>query len=123
MSSPPRDNPPTGLTVDSIVEAPIVETQDAATSVSLEELTLENQWLINAELRANIQRRQTWANRIFWLIVGWLVSVIAAVVCQGFGLREFHLDDSVIIAFISTTTVNVLTLGYIVANYLFPKPK
>jgi hypothetical protein len=129
MSSAKRSNPPnpppSGLTVDNIVEAPIVETEVSALSSELEEKqqSLEKLRLVNKELRQNIEGRKEWGDRVFYIILCWLVSVVAIVLCDGFTFRGFRLDDSVLIAFISTTTVNVLTLGYIVANYLFPKPK
>ena len=70
----------------------------------------------------DLQARKTWGERVFVLLVVWLAVVVLAVICQGFGWREFHVADSVLITLITTTTANVLSLGYIVANYLFPKP-
>jgi hypothetical protein len=83
---------------------------------------LEKQRLLNRELGENITKRANWAGHVLKLLIGWLVSVIFVVICQGFGIGRFHLDSSIVIAFIGTTTANVLALGYIVANYLFPKP-
>jgi hypothetical protein len=55
-------------------------------------------------------------------MVAWLAIVVALVIAQGLGIRGFHLENPVLIAFIGSTTVNVLGLGYIVVNYLFGKP-
>jgi hypothetical protein len=67
------------------------------------------------------EARKKWGERVFWLLVGWLLADFLCVCFQGFRWNEFHVSDAIVIALISTTTVNVLGLGYIVANYLFPK--
>lgn len=52
-------------------------------------------------------------------MVGWLLSVILCLAFEGLHLWGFHLSDAVVIAFITTTTVNVIGLGYIVAKFFF----
>jgi len=49
--------------------------------------------------------------------------VTVLLLLQGFGLRswEFKLSDTVMLAVIGSTTVNILGILYVVANYLFPK--
>jgi len=49
--------------------------------------------------------------------------VTVLLLLQGFGLRswEFKLSDPVMLAVIGSTTVNILGILYVVANYLFPK--
>ena len=48
--------------------------------------------------------------------------MLALMACEGFGARiGFKLSDSIIVAAIGATTVNVLGMLYVVANYLFPK--
>jgi hypothetical protein len=126
MSSTPSPNSqPEKITVESIVPAPIEETPYSGVYLALEikQAELDHQKLLNNELQENIERRGNWGERVFWLLVGWLLSVVGVVLCQGFVYKGFHLDNSVIIAFIATTTVDVLSLGYIVANYLFQKNK
>jgi hypothetical protein len=125
MNSASSSNQPPEITVDSIVEPPVQETELSLLTYELEvkQTKLDSQKLLNEELRRNIEGRSDWAERVFWLIIGWLLSVIGVVACQGFAVRGFHLDNSVVLAFIGTTTVNVLSLGYIVAHYLFPTPK
>lgn len=70
----------------------------------------------------DLEARRKWGERVFWLLVGWLIADFLCVCFQGFTYNGFHVSDPIIIALITTTTVNVLGLGYIVANYLFPKP-
>jgi|ERR1039458_266926 hypothetical protein len=81
----------------------------------------ERKWIELKGIAQDQDARQTWGERVFWLLVAWLVVVLAGIIFQGFGWFRFHVSDSVLIALISTTTANVLSLGYIVANYLFPK--
>jgi hypothetical protein len=116
---------PAKLTVADIVAAPTDRSDRTKVYLELElkQAELDRSLILNRELGENITHRGTWGNRVFWMLIGWLLSVLAVVLLQGFDFCNFHLDDSVVIAFISTTTVNVLSLGYIVANYLFPKPK
>ena len=74
--------------------------------------------------------RKTFLNRLFGLILGWLVAVVICVfLCAVGGEQQsgdwncpftFKLPDSVLIAFISSTTVSVLGLFLIAAKWLFP---
>ncbi|MCX8519522.1 MAG: hypothetical protein ORN21_05260 [Methylophilaceae bacterium] len=67
--------------------------------------------------------RIAYASKIFWLILFWLIIVMSSVLLSGSHLRGFTLSDSVLIAFMTTTTVNVLGLFYIVAKWLFANNK
>lgn len=126
MSSPSQPPPDSQAnpTLDSIVPAPQDQSNRGLIFLDLEikATELEKQRLLNKELGENITKRADWARHVLKLLIGWLVAVIAVLLCQGFSIRGFHLDSSIVIAFIGTTTANVLALGYIVANYLFPKP-
>lgn len=67
-----------------------------------------------------------YANRLFCVMVGWLVVVAYMVLAQGFGVGihaygRFHLADSVVIALVTTTTATVIGVFLTVANYLFPR--
>jgi hypothetical protein len=56
---------------------------------------------------------------LFWLIVLWLVSVMALTAVAGFHLWGFVLSDKVMITYITSTTVSVLGLFHIAARWLF----
>lgn len=73
--------------------------------------------------RQDIIERKTYASRIFRLVVGWLALLFILLFIQGALSPHgyFNLSDKVILALIGGTTVNVLGLFIIVANYLFPK--
>ncbi|HUK31196.1 MAG TPA: hypothetical protein VLV89_08780 [Candidatus Acidoferrum sp.] len=72
-----------------------------------------------ASLKQDIEARKEYAKKIFWLILAWLMAVLVILFFEGFKLRGFHLDDSVLIAIVSSTTITGIFA--IVANYLFPK--
>lgn len=125
MSSTPELKPD-NVGVGDIVAPPVshpAEDKNSLYELEVHEAELEKASLVNDALRQDIQGRGDWGKRVFWMLVGWLLSVLAVLLLQGSGYRGFHLDNSIIITFITTTTVNVLSLGYIVANYLFPKSK
>lgn len=64
--------------------------------------------------------RKSFAPYLFGLVCVWLVIVAVAVFFSGFEFKGFKLNDKVIIAFIATTTANVLGLFYVVAKWLYP---
>ena len=78
-------------------------------------------------LTQDLDERKKYAKLIFVLACAWLAAVLWIIVLQGFGGvpgsvdKPFRLTDSVLLALMGTTTVNVLGTLYIVANYLFPK--
>ncbi|HEY6339009.1 MAG TPA: hypothetical protein VIW68_11010 [Candidatus Sulfotelmatobacter sp.] len=115
---------PSGLTVDSIVPVPAPAVPAGAVFYELEtqKFQLEKFKITIDALRRDVDHRDKWANRLFPVCAGWLIAVLIVLGLQGFHVAGFHLNDSVLIAFIGTTTADVLGLGYIVVNYLFPKP-
>ena len=64
--------------------------------------------------------RLSYTGRIFWLVVAWLACVVICVIFSGFKYKGFGLSDSVLIAFITSTTVNVVGLFVLVAKWMFP---
>jgi hypothetical protein len=114
---------PHNLDLSSVTAPPLIE--DAKDKRLAEEeyvqFEREKRRIEVASAAQDLADRTSWGRKVFWLLVVWLVLVVAAVTFQGFGWFRFHISDSVLIALISTTTANVLSLGYIVANYLFPK--
>ena len=78
--------------------------------------------------------RQKYAKNIYRLTYIWLIFIGIVVLLTGIGdlhiviekwslefsLIDFELSDNVLIAFITTTTINVIGIIYIVARWLFP---
>lgn len=118
---PPDEQPKPDLSV--VIAPPLIEDK-ADVRLAEEEIDFFEKERKKIDLKGlsdDQKARKQWGERVFWLLVAWLVTVLVSVSFQGFGWLHFHLSDSVLIALISTTTANVLSLGYIVANYLFPK--
>lgn len=63
--------------------------------------------------------QQIFAYLLFGLVSAWLLAVIITVFLCGFGYRNFNLSDSVLIAFITSTTTSVIGLFLLVARWLF----
>ncbi len=84
----------------------------------------ETKRLQNLALKQDIDLRKDFAWDIFYLIVAWLFLVFVVLLLQGFTAticaHKFGLSDSVVLALISGTTVNVLGIFLIVVRYLFP---
>jgi len=58
----------------------------------------------------------------FWvlLIVTWFLYYVKEILYLKFNYEK-NLSDTVIIALLTTTTINILTLAFMVISYLFPK--
>ncbi|HLL72319.1 MAG TPA: hypothetical protein VK363_12835 [Pyrinomonadaceae bacterium] len=94
----------------------------------------EKTQLENEELRAKVEQiyqtlktnldvhglRIEYLTKLFRLIVGWLIVVICFVTASS--LKWIVLSDSVLIAFITSTTVSVLGLFMLAAKWLFNAP-
>lgn len=85
-------------------------------------LELQNQRLKDesGRLRELHDTRKQYVGRLFWLIASWLAVVVALVALSATLKDFFTLADSVLIAFITSTTVSVIALFVIVAKWLFP---
>lgn len=66
------------------------------------------------------EHRIAYIGRVFWLVVAWLACVVLCIVLTGYQDTGFILSDRVLIAFITSTTVNVVGLFVIVAKWLYP---
>ena len=58
----------------------------------------------------------------FWVlfIVTWFLYYVKEILYLKFNYEK-NLSDTVIIALLTTTTINILTLAFMVISYLFPK--
>ena len=80
---------------------------------------LESKLLDNKSKKADINLRKFFA---FWVlfIVTWFLYYVKDILYLKFNYEK-HLSDTVIIALLTTTTINILTLAFMVISYLFPK--
>ena len=80
-----------------------------------------------SELRSydqDTEERKRFALRIFILTCIWLTIVMLVVLANGFGtagLIPFRLSDPIVLGLIGSTTLNIVGVFLVVANYLFPK--
>lgn len=72
------------------------------------------------QIQQNHNLRVSYTGRIYRLVVTWLGCVVACVLLAGFGCWGFRLSDAVLVAFITSTTVNVVGLFVLVAKWMFP---
>ena len=124
MPSQPSSDPP-GLDLSSINASQLDQvSEDPDVKTVAEKLDIERSQLF-AELesfRQDTTERKKYAGRIFWVCAGWVMSIFAILILNGFGsVIGFRLSDSVLLAAIGSTTANILGIFYIVARYLFPK--
>lgn len=108
------------------LEAPAgPDVPDANTSEALRKYEEDREATLLVGLRQDISQRKKFGTAIFILACVWLAFIGFVLSVQGFGGMRghaFNLGQPVILALIGTTTINVLGLCYVVANYLFPKP-
>jgi hypothetical protein len=97
---------------------------DPETRQEEDDLQKEHAKAILRGLKQDIDERKKYAKYFFVLACFWLAAITILLVLQGFGSLWpilFKLADNVLLAVIGSTTVNVLGILYVVANYLFPK--
>lgn len=85
--------------------------------LELQNLRLKDESLRLTELH---DTRKQYIGKLFRLITAWLAIVILLVALSATLKNFFSLADSVLIAFITSTTVSVIALFVIVAKWLFP---
>ncbi|MBV8771325.1 MAG: hypothetical protein JO166_03175 [Deltaproteobacteria bacterium] len=99
----------------------------AQRSYQLDKLRLDNERLQHElySLRLDTDLRRQFARRIFILVIGWFGLVLLLLVVEGFKVdidaHAFGLSDSVLLALIGTTTINIIAILLIVVHYLFPE--
>jgi hypothetical protein len=106
----------------SITELERLRIENQKLQIENQGLELQNQRLNDENLRLTElhDTRKQYVGRLFWLITAWLAIVIALVILTATLKDIFSLDTSVLIAFITSTTVSVIALFVIVAKWLFP---
>jgi uncharacterized ion transporter superfamily protein YfcC len=111
-----------GAARDEETQAPV--DTESRLKYELERLQLENTRLAdeNEELKDVHELRKEYVPNLFVLTVVWLAAVIVIVwrVAEG---PHFYLSDNVLIALITSTTVNVIGIFVIAARWLFPHKK
>jgi len=73
------------------------------------------------KLNDDNRARKTHSLLIFRMVFSWILFVM--VILFGVGIGKLTLSDKVLITLLSTTSINIIGLLVIVANYLFNKSK
>lgn len=117
--TPTRPQP---LNLGAIAAGPIgPDAPDSETRVEEKDLDAQERQLHLTSTQQDIAERRKYAGRVFWLVVFWIAGIFVLLLCEGFSsTTTFHLDDSVLIAAIGGTTINVIGIFIVVARYLFP---
>lgn len=66
----------------------------------------------------NIEERKKYASYIFYMVCFWLLAIMTIVILVG--AKVLVISDAVLIALITSTTLNVVAFFVIVTKYLFP---
>lgn len=77
-------------------------------------------------LEQDIEERKKYGNRIFWFSMSWVVCIVTIILADGIELPKvesvsFDISETVLLALMGTTTVNILGALFIVMRYLFPQ--
>lgn len=69
------------------------------------------------------EERKKYSSRIYWLVVGWLIAVLAVLMLQGFGQGPgwFKLPNLVLTSLLVGVSVGFIGAFIAVATYLFRK--
>jgi Fe2+ transport system protein B len=129
----PPDNPSSPTLAEEIQEG--VKKQKAAPHPSDEALAVAGEEILDreqkiVETKSKKQKLQVeedrhklripYIDKLFGLTVVWLAIVVIFLFLQATTKGWFHLSDSVLIAFITSTTVAVIGLFMLVGKWLFP---
>lgn len=93
--------------------------RDQELAHKIQELALKNRELeekVNT-LAENREARKDYTARVFWLIVGWLIVILALIIFNSFNLLD--ISDNVVLALVGSTTLNILGLFQVVLKYLY----
>lgn len=66
-------------------------------------------------------RRVRWARRIFVAIFIYIAIILLIFIAIGHSLLKY--DSSIVNVFLGTTSIHIIGLAYVVANWLFPHSK
>ncbi|MFZ6843565.1 hypothetical protein [Undibacterium sp. RuTC16W] len=99
-----------------------LEADRSSPSKSLEDFEANLRACELRQVEQIIEARKTYADKVFSLVRIWLIVVGSILIGQGFNRYVgFELSDKVLITLIGGTTLNVIGIFTIVANFLFPK--
>jgi hypothetical protein len=104
---------------------PIANPTEIPSALSNLEIMDYERWITVVGKSLDIQQRKEYASKTFRLVCWWLGGLFLLLFLNGFKFSwlMFQLSDTILLAIISGTTVNILGIYIVVINYLFPKRK
>lgn len=75
----------------------------------------------NENFKQDIELRRQHANKVFSFLIGWAIFVACILVMAATPWLRF--SNAVLITLLGTTTLQIIGIYLIVANYIFPKQK
>jgi len=99
----------------------ISDSPDPQTEEEITRFDYEHNKLVLQEHQQTISLRTDFAKKIFRLVIGWVIAIFGILILQGFAIARFNLANSIILALIGSTTLNIVGLLYVVTHYLFPQ--
>lgn len=72
-----------------------------------------------AKLKQNRGERKDYASMIFNFMSCYMIAVFVIIIMNGITINHFHLSDSVILALLGTTAVEIIGTFSLVPKYLF----
>lgn len=96
---------------------------EAVAAHRIEQLEIKNDYLRERieSIRQDREQRGKYADRIFHLVVGYLVTIGLIVIADGLDRVPFSVPVAALATLVGSTAVSVLGLFGIVAAYLFSK--
>jgi hypothetical protein len=109
------------VALSDIKRQPVEVSADPQTQDEALDLERQHRLALLSGIKQDIEQRKAYASRFFVLSCAWIAIITAFVLMDGLSAWSFKISDAVILALIGSTTVNILGVLYVVANYLFPK--
>lgn len=109
-----------------LVDPPKQDAPDGITNAAMDDLNyqrvqieLENQRKSITRIEKSFALSENMTKKIYWLVTGFLVAVFALLIYQSAISPERRLSDWVLMTVLGTTTVNIISLLYLVIKYVF----
>ncbi len=101
--------------------SPMSNEPDKETEIGLNIYDEEEKRIRLKGIQQDIDERKKYAKYVFLYLFLWSTALFVFIYLNGFDI--INVSDKIIITLLTSTTIKVLGLAYLVINYLFPKNK
>ena len=122
-----RELEESGFDLGDVVHRRLVlpEADDRSTAQDFEreqkQLELNQKQTEVDKARQTLALREDHSEKLFLVMVGWLIGVFLILLLHGCKTNHFSLADNVLVTLLAATTAKVVGLFYLVTGHLFPK--